>query len=160
MDKKQEKIIKETADKLLEMLGVKAEVSIELKSSPADTSTEADQSVEVSLTTEDTGMLIGYHGETLEALQLILSLCVAKQLGTFVRVSVEIGEYKKNRTDYLRQLVEQTKAQVLEQKEEVSLSHLKAWERREVHMLIHDDPDVVSESTGEGRDRVLTIRPK
>lgn len=146
----QKKIITETAEKLLTMLGVKAELEVSIMEDHA----------EVILTTEDTGMLIGYHGETLEALQLILSLCTAKTLGSFLRVSVEVGEYKKNRTDYLKQLVEQTKERVMSEQQPVELAHLKGWERREVHMLLQDDPDVVSESTGEGRDRVLTIRQK
>lgn len=150
MAKKEEKIIKDTADKLFDLLGVRAEVGV----------TMADEAVALELTTEDTGMLIGYHGETLEALQLILSLCVSKQLGSYQRVSLEIGEYKKNRTDYLKQLAEQTKERVLSQQQPVTLPHLKAWERREVHLLLQDDPDVISESRGEGRDRVLEIRPK
>lgn len=150
MDKNQETIIKETAQKLFDLLGVKTDMSINAE----------NDNVVVELSTEDTGMLIGYHGETLEALQLILSLCVSKQLGNFQRISVEIGEYKKNRTDYLKQLVEQTKDRVLTEKRQISLPNLKAWERREVHMLLQDDSEVVTESVGEGRDRVLTIRPR
>jgi|SRR5579871_3492724 len=150
MAKKEEKIIKETTDKLFSLLGVQAEVLVSM----------TDEAIALELTTEDTGMLIGYHGETLEALQLVLSLCVSKQLGDYHRVSLEIGEYKKNRTDYLKQLAEQTKDRVLSQQQPVTLPHLKAWERREVHLLLQDDPEVVSESRGEGRDRVLEIRPK
>lgn len=150
MDKKDEKIIKDTTNKLLEVLGVQAEFEINPE----------EEGIAIELETQDSGMLIGYHGETLEALQLILSLCIAKKLGRFVRVAIEIGEYRKNRTDYLKRLVEQTKERVLSQKQTVTLPNLKAWERRSVHMMLQDDADVVSESQGEGRDRVLTIRPK
>lgn len=150
MDKNKETIIRETAQKLFDLLGVKTDMNI----------TASEDNVAVELTTEDTGMLIGYHGETLEALQLVLSLCVSKHLGDYQRISVEIGEYKKNRTDYLKQMVEQTKEQVLSGKRAITLPNLKAWERREVHMLLQDDADVVTESTGEGRDRALTIRPR
>lgn len=150
MEKNKEQIIKETADTLFALLGVAVEVSVEMNG----------ESANIALTTEDTGILIGYHGETLEALQLILSLCVSKQLGEFYRISVEIGEYKKNRTEYLKQLVENIKDQVLAQKQPVTLPNLKAWERREVHMILQDDADVVSESIGEGRERTLTIRLK
>ncbi|MGH7245678.1 MAG: protein jag [Candidatus Levyibacteriota bacterium] len=145
-----EKIVKETAEKILELLGVSATVDV----------TSGDEAVEVVMQTEETGMLIGYHGETLEALQLVLSLCVAKAAGEFIRVSVEIGDYKKNRIDYLNQLVAQAKEQVMTEGKEVTLPNLKSWERRVVHMLLQDDKDVISESVGEGRDRVLTIRPK
>ena len=157
MDKKEEKIIQETTNKLLDVLGVKADFEITPSSSEGD---KEEQGVEIVLDTQDSGMLIGYHGETLEALQLILSLCIAKELGRFVRVAIEIGEYRKNRTDYLKRLVDQTKERVLNEQQIVTLPNLKAWERRAVHMMLQDDSDVVSESQGEGRDRVLTIRPK
>ena len=150
METNKEQIIKETTEKLLSLLGVTADISL---SSSGDT-------VIIELATEESGMLIGYHGETLESLQLVLSLCIAKQLGEFQRISIEIGEYKKNRTDYVKQLVAHTKEQVLFQKKQIALPNLKAWERREAHMLLQDDPDVVTESIGEGRDRVFTIRPK
>lgn len=152
LNKKEEKIIKNTTSKLLDVLGVQAEFEI--------ASQDNNEGVNIELNTQDSGMLIGYHGETLEALQLILSLCIAKRLGRFVRVSIEIGEYRKNRTDYLKRLVEQTKERVLTEKQTVTLPNLKAWERRTVHMILQDDSEVISESQGEGRDRVLTIRPK
>ena len=150
MDKNNEQIIKETTEKLFSLLGVKANISL----------STSEDTIIIEVATEETGMLIGYHGETLESLQLVLSLCISKQLGEFQRISVEIGEYKKNRTDYLKQLVEHTKEQVLFQKKQIALPNLKAWERREAHMLLQDDPDVVTESIGEGRERVFTIRPK
>ena len=65
---------------------------------------ETDEEISVTLDTEDSGMIIGYHGETLEAMQLILSLVIAKKLGAFKRVSVEVGDYKKNREEWLRNL--------------------------------------------------------
>lgn len=152
--------IKSITEKLLELLGIKSEVSVEMKESSKEAEAEKTESAEIELSTQDTGMLIGYHGETLEALQLILSLCVAKELGSFVRISLEVGEYKKNRTDYLRQLAEQAREQALSQGEPVTLPNLKSWERREVHLLLQNDPDVISESIGEGRDRSLTVRRK
>ncbi len=111
-------------------------------------------------TKEENGILIGCQGETFEALQLVLSLCVAKALGTYVRISVKVGEYKKNRMDYLQNLVARTREQVLETSQGVSLPSLKSWERRFVHTLLKDDTEVMSESSGEGRDRTLTISPK
>lgn len=144
-----EKIQKKT-EELLELLGVKAVVSVAAEEDVA----------QINLETDETGMLIGYHGETLEALQLILSLMLARELGEFVRVSLEIGDYRKNREDYLQHLVDQTKERVLAEQQPVSLQNLKSWERRIVHLMLQDDKDVVTESEGEGRDRVLTIKPK
>jgi len=65
---------------------------------------EDDEIISVVLETEDTGIIIGYHGETLEALQIVLSLMLAKKTGEFKRVSVEVGDYKKNREEWLEKL--------------------------------------------------------
>lgn len=146
----EEKLIKETIEKILGMLGVSAEISI----------TTSEDIAEVVLQTEDTGMLIGYHGETLESLQLVISLLVAKSLGKFLRISLEIGDYKKNRSSYLESIVEDAKKRVQDTGEGVSLPNLKPWERRLVHVMLQDDKEVVSESVGQGRDRTLTIKPR
>lgn len=142
--------IQKKTEELLELLGVKATVSVALEGDVA----------QINLETDETGMLIGYHGETLEALQLILSLMLARELGEFVRVSLEIGDYRKNREDYLQHLVDQTKERVLAENRPVALPNLKSWERRIVHLMLQDDKDVTTESEGEGRDRVLTIKPR
>ena len=105
-------------------------------------------------------MIIGYHGEVLESLQLILSLSVAKKLGRFVRVSIEVDGYKKNRTEYLHNLAEQVKERVLADNQEQVLSSLKSWERRVIHLYLQNDEQVTSESTGEGKDRVLVVKPR
>lgn len=142
--------LQESVEKFLSLLGIKAEVSVE---------EEAEQ-ISVSLETEDTGMIIGYHGETLESLQLILSLILAKETGEFKRVSLEVGDYKKNRTEYLEKMAMDFKERALSSQKEVYISDLKSWERRIIHLILQDDKEVVSESSGEGRDRVLVIKPK
>ena len=150
MEQKEQLLVQETAQKLLTMLGV---------TSPFVVNANED-SIEMVIETEENGMLIGYHGETLEALQLVLSLVIAKALGRFVRVSVEVGEYKKNRMEYLQMIVAQTKERVLADGQGVALANLKSWERRFVHTIVAEDGEIISESSGEGRDRVLTIFAK
>jgi spoIIIJ-associated protein len=146
INKKQEKLIKD----FFVSLGVDAGMEI----------AEDEEAIAVTLETEDTGMIIGYHGETLEALQLVLSLVLAKANGEFKRVSIEVGDYKKNRTEWLERLAIDAKERALSEGKEVYLSELKSWERRVVHLLLQDDKEVSSESSGEGKDRVLVVRPK
>lgn len=121
---------------------------------------ESEEAISVSLDTEDTGIVIGYHGETLEALQLILALILAKEQGAFKRVSIEVGEYKKNREEWLERIALDAKERALSEGREVFLSELKSWERRVIHLLLQDDKEVVSESSGEGKERVLVIKPR
>ena len=150
MDKKEEKLVKKVIKDVLKLLEIDGDFSLA-------TSTDI---IEVSLDTKDSGMVIGYHGEVLESLQLILSLCVSKKIGRFVRISVEVGDYKKNRTDWLENLAMQTKEKVLTEKKEVPLPSLRSWERRIVHMYLQDDEEVVSESVGIGKDRTLVVKPR
>ncbi len=154
MDKKEIKTIKEITEKLLKLLDVDGDFEI-LESKNKDA-----ESVEIVLNTKDTGVVIGYHGDTLEGLQLILSLCVARNLGRFVRISIDVGDYKKNRTEFLKTLAMETKERVLAEGKEIVVPELKSWERRVVHLLLEGDGEVSSESQGEGRDRVLVITPK
>lgn len=147
MDK--QAVIAKTAEKLLTLVGLAGTVDVAMQ----------DDIAQVTVATEEGGMLIGYHGETLESFQTILALIASKELGEFVRVSVEVGDYRKNRVEYLKHLAQQAKDQALEQQTGISLS-LKPWERREVHLLLQDDAEVTTESMGEGRERVLVIKPR
>ncbi|MDP2585265.1 MAG: KH domain-containing protein [Candidatus Levybacteria bacterium] len=154
MDKKEIKTIQEITEKLLKLLDVEGGFEI------SESTTNGAESVDIVLNTKDTGVVIGYHGDTLEGLQLVLSLCVARSLKRFVRISIDAGDYKKNRTEFLRTLALETKEKVLAEGKEIVVPELKSWERRIVHLLLEKDEDVASGSQGEGRDRVLVVHPK
>ncbi len=144
------KTIEEVATELFKLLEIDGTFEI----------TETDDVYEVVLDTNDTGIVIGYHGDTLDSLQFILSLAVSKKLGEFKTVTLEVGDYKKSRGEWLENLARDTKERVLAEQKEIYLSDLKPWERRIVHLIFQDDQEVVSESVGEGKERVLVIKPK
>ncbi len=147
---KKEKIVKEKSRELLDQLGISAELTV----------TETDGAVGVVIETADAGILIGYHGETLNALALVLSLLVSQELGEFTRVNVDVGDYRKQREEKLQELAKNIKEQVLRQKQEVPIPNLTAGERRIIHLFFQDDQEVVSESQGEGETRQLIIKPR
>ncbi len=149
MDKKK-KIIQKTTEELFKLLDIEGDITVELD----------DETASIDLSTDDSGIVIGRHGDMLESLQTVLALCVSKKLDKFYRISLEVGDYKKNREEWLRNMVQDTKDRVLTENREISIPSLKAWERRVVHLSLQDDKEVVSESAGEGKDRVLVIRPK
>ncbi|MBI3985265.1 MAG: KH domain-containing protein [Candidatus Levybacteria bacterium] len=148
--KRKPKTVEDLIKEFFKSLGIDTSFTLE----------ETDEEIRLTLETEDSGMIIGYHGETLDALQLILSLILAKKQGSFKRVSIEVGDYKKNREEWLRRLAADAKEKAVSQQREIRLEELKAWERRIVHMVLAEDDQVVSESMGEGRERVLVVRPK
>ena len=144
------KSIEQLIEKLFSLLEIEGTFTLE----------EQDDMLDVMMETQDTGIVIGYHGEVLESLQLILSLAIAKKLGRFVRVSIEVDGYKKNRTEYLHNLALQVKEKALSENKEQVLSSLKSWERRIIHLFLQNDEQVTSESEGEGKERVLVIKPR
>ncbi len=150
MTKNNEVIVKETIDELLKLLQIEGSAAI----------IETEEAISVNLDTPDSGMVIGHHGDTLESLQLIMSLCVSKKIGSFKRISLEVGDYKKNRSEWLEKLAADTREKVITENKEVHLYDLKSWERRVVHLLFQDDKEIESESVGEGKDRVLVVKPK
>lgn len=121
---------------------------------------QQNDTLDIAMDTKDSGMVIGYHGEGLESLQLIISLIIAKKLGRFIRVSIEVDGYKKNRTEYLQKLAQDTRERAISENAEQVIISLKSWERRIVHLILQDDDQVTSESAGVGRERVLIIKPK
>ena len=143
-------IEKKTISEFLKSLGIEGDFDL----------VENEEGFELKLETPDSGIVIGHHGDTLEALQIIISLILSKKLGEFKRVSIEVGDYKKNRSEYLTNLALDTKEKVLSENKEIFLPDLKSWERRIVHMLLKDDKEVSSESIGEGKERVLVIKPR
>lgn len=146
---KEKKTVEEVVAEFFQNVGVEGTTTL----------TFDEQELSVLLDTDDSGIVIGYHGEVLEALQLLLSLVIAKKLDRFLRVSIEVGDYKKNREAYLQNLALKTKERALSEQTEQVISSLRSWERRVVHLFLQDDTDVTTESVGEGRDRVLVVKP-
>lgn len=144
------KTIETVVSDLLNRLNIEGEVEV----------TDQEETVEVLLKTEETGIVIGYHGEVLDSLQLVLSLMISQKIGRFQRITLEVGDYKKNRSEYLEKLALQVKEKVMTEGKEHAVSSLRPWERRIMHMLLKDDESVTSESVGEGKERVLIIKPR
>lgn len=114
----------------------------------------------LDLPDEEAGILIGYHGETLASLQLVLGMMLCQQAGQWSRLIVNIGDYRQKRTDYLTALAEDTAAKVAATGEPLALYHLNPFERRVIHLALAEDVRVTTESQGEDRNRFLVISPK
>lgn len=147
---KERKDVEQLIEKFFRLLEIEGTFTLE----------EQDDILDIMMETQDTGIVIGYHGEVLESLQLVLSLAIAKKIGRFVRVSIEVDGYKKNRTEYLHNLAMQVKEKAVSEHKEQVLSSLKSWERRIIHLYLQNDEQVTSESSGEGKERVLVIKPR
>jgi len=105
-------------------------------------------------------ILIGFHGETLHALQLIFSFLVHQILGEWFKVWVNVGDYRQKREEQLKKLALNLAMKAKFSGETQTVTGLSAAERRIIHLTLAEHPDVFSESEGEGRQRIITIKPK
>lgn len=110
--------------------------------------------------TDSPGMLIGYRGETLNSLQLILSIMIYKNTGVWQKLVVDINDYRQQREAALNQLADNTAKRVIENKKEETILYLNAAERRIIHMALAENKLVATESRGTGKDRQIVIMPK
>lgn len=104
------------------------------------------------------GFLIGEHGGNLRSLQHLVGLAL-KAAGYEQRVSIDIADYKKQRADRLAEQVKDWAAAVLKSGTPMELSSMSPTDRRTVHKTIAEISGVDSESSGEGRDRHVVLRP-
>lgn len=149
MDK--ENTIQTITKNLLEKLELTGEVSV---------ATDESGAYRVHIETEETGLLIGYHGRTLESFQIMLSLLVSKETGEWVRVYVNVGDYREKREEALMHMAMHTAERAMASGRPIELPHLSSAERRVIHMTLSGDERVATESLGEGSERVLVIKPK
>jgi spoIIIJ-associated protein len=119
-----------------------------------------DDNYKVNIETAETGLLIGRHGETLNSLQLLLGVILYKKLGKWIRVILDIGDYRKGREESIKEMVNRIVAEVISTKQPVILPYLTPFERRIVHLMLTDNKEVDCQSYGIGKERRITISPK
>ena len=144
------KIITEAVKELLGKLGLAADVAV---------AEGEEEGFKVDINGEEMGALIGYHGETLSSLQLFLNLLVHRKIGEWRRVLVDIGGYRKERERKLFDLARRTADKVRFLQTPVALTPMPSFERRLVHMALGEEEGVETESTGEGWERRVVVKP-
>ena len=144
-------IIKTTSEELLTKLEIEANIIVDQ---------DEQKAFHVRIETPESGLLIGFHGETLESLQLILNLILAKKLQKWQRVVVHVGDYREKRKSYLENLASQVAERVIQTGKEEILPEMSSFERRIIHLALTDHPQVTTQSTGDAHSRRVVIKPK
>lgn len=121
--------------------------------------TSDDEVIELNIpSTHLNGFLIGQHGDTMRALQFLVSNALRSQNYPVTRVSVDVAEYKKQRAERVAEKAETWIKTVQESGKPFDLKPMSAADRRTVHKLAAEH-GVISESVGDGRDRHIVLRP-
>ena len=120
---------------------------------------EAEENqVLVSVTVPQPGGLIGFRGRNMSALQLVLSLAVKKKLGEWVRVVLDINNYREEQKVRLEKMSRDLAQKVLETGKEVHMANMSSYERRICHMVLTEIEGITSDSEGEGEERHIVIK--
>lgn len=115
----------------------------------------------LSLTGEDEGMLIGRHGETLRALQQLLSTMIHRQNrgGERTEVILDVDDYLLRRQDSLAETAVELAERALDEDRPIHAKPMDARDRRAMHVALREDPRVQTHSDGEDDDRHVVIVP-
>jgi spoIIIJ-associated protein len=156
----EDKILVEAANEILQnildKMGFTAHIEIQDHLIPAPEEGESNP-ITLNITGDDLGILIGRRGQTLEALQYLVRLITSRRSKSKSPLIIDVENYKKRRFEDLRTLALNVAEQVKAQKSPLKLEPMSPFERRIIHLTLANDPEVVTESTGEGESRKIVI---
>ena len=113
----------------------------------------------IDINGDDSGLLIGRRGQTLQALQFLVNLMVRNQNGEDVRVAIDVEGYRQRREATLKDMANKVASRAIQTGRNIVLEPMSASDRRIIHMALSDNPSVSTESVGFGEDRKVTIFP-
>lgn len=148
---------KEVLERILSLMKVAA--TVELKHSSGRAGLEATPII-LDISGEDLGILIGRRGQTLASLQHIVRLIVAHRLKARALLTIDVEGYKQRRYQGLRDLALSLAQKAMSSGQPVTLEPMPANERRIVHLALSDNPDILTQSVGEGEVRKVIISPR
>ena len=140
---------KEIVGQLLARMGIRCSV----------TSRATPEAIVVDVSGRDLGVLIGWRGETLRALQTMTNLLASRKIGPDQRVIVDVERYRQRRENTVREIAYRAARQVKVTGDPITLDAMQPFERRAIHLALESDPDVTTVSIGEEPDRRVVVGP-
>ena len=119
-----------------------------------------EEGFQLNVESEDSGILIGHRGETLDSIQYLLNLYMNKGRSAFIRVSVDVENYKMKREAALIRLAGQMAEKVVRLRRNFTLDAMNSYERRIVHSALQNHPKVETYSIGEEPNRKVVVTLK
>ena len=121
---------------------------------------EEDNSMEIDLSGDEMGVLIGKRGQTLDSLQYLVSLVVNKEVENYIRVKVDTENYRQRRKETLENLAKNISFKVKRSKRSVSLEPMNPYERRIIHSALQGNTFVNTYSEGDEPFRRVVVELK
>ena len=139
-------------EELFDAMKVETTVNIDFK--------EEDNVMNIDLSGSDMGILIGKRGQTLDALQYLISLYVNRESDAYIRVKLDTENYRERRKVTLEKLAKKIAYTVKRTKKPVALEQMNPYERRVIHSALQNDRYVCTKSEGEEPYRKVVIMLK
>ena len=121
---------------------------------------KAENTMDIDLSGDEMGVLIGKRGQTLDSLQYLVSLVVNKEKEDYIRVKVDTENYRQRRKETLENLAKNISYKVKRTKRPVSLEPMNPYERRIIHSALQNDKYVTTHSEGEEPFRRVVVSLK
>jgi spoIIIJ-associated protein len=147
-----EAISRKFLDDVFAAMGIKVDV--------VATYNESLRNLDVELSGEEMGVLIGKRGQTLDSLQYLISLVVNKGTSEYIRVKVDTENYRQRRKETLENLAKNISYKVKRTRRPVSLEPMNPYERRIIHAALQNDKYVTTHSEGDEPFRRVVVTPK
>ncbi len=138
---------KEFLDKVFNAMGMNVNIKVE----------QIGNDMDIELSGDEMGVLIGKRGQTLDSLQYLTSLVVNKGSNEYIRVKVDTENYRKRRKDTLENLAKNLAYKVKRTKRPVTLEPMNPYERRVIHSTLQNDKYVSTHSEGDEPFRRVVI---
>ena len=106
---------------------------------------------------EDSGLLIGRRGETLQSLQFLVNMVINKKMERPAYITIDVEGYRERRHDALRESAERAAETAVDSGSSQTLQPMNAADRRIIHMALADHPDVETQSRGQGDQRRVVV---
>lgn len=140
---------KEFLEKVFNAMGMKVSIDVETK----------EDEMNIELSGDDMGVLIGKRGQTLDSLQYLTSIVVNKGRKEYIRVKIDTENYRLRRKETLENLAKNLAYKAKRTKNPVSLEPMNPYERRIIHSALQNDKYVTTHSEGEEPYRKVIITP-
>lgn len=141
---------KDFLNDVFDAMGMAVEVDVTLN----------EKSMEINLSGENMGLIIGKRGDTLDALEHLVSLCVNKGDGEYIKVILNTENYREKRLQTLTKLAESLAASVVRNKRKIVLEPMSSNERRIIHSTLQNNEYVDTYSIGEEPNRKVCVALK
>ncbi|MFG6325364.1 MAG: protein jag [Lachnospiraceae bacterium] len=142
-----EEVVNEFLEKIFNAMDIQAEVSVIVNG----------DNVNIELTGNDMGILIGKRGQTLDSLQYLVNLVVNKYSDSYMKVKVDTENYRERRKATLENLAKNIAFKVKRTKRPVSLEPMNPFERRIIHSALQNDRYVTTKSEGDEPYRHVVV---